>query len=384
MSRDKILLQITINNVIYSINNGINTFKMTDDLLRLGRIASINITPPDTSQLVGFRWEAGDDIQVFFTQGNNQDLIFTGYIAEYQDEYNADGQRSITLQLIDKVGYIQTANPIIYGKKYTQRNILALFEKVLSDNGYDVTVNQDFITGNIRNSLSSLTSANLILKDDAVIQDGDTIGDFFDRYANKAQVLFTSDEEGNLLLTKENTASTDYGLVFNKKSTETNNVISRTYTSTIENRYSKVIVLGKQRIGINNTQASSNIKEEATDNTAPVDRTKIIQFQDPIESTTARQLARFIVNMNKSKAFSCSCIVVGFRWENGDLITSNKRVNISDITLQGEFHIRSVTYEYSNERMTTELNIVNKDVLTPDVSTVEQFGNFIENVRTLF
>lgn len=377
---DKVKVELTINNKTFNIETGIVFFKMTMDILSLGRRATLELSPPDTSRLNGFRFKAGDGVRIFF----NNDLVFTGYIMVNQHKFE-NQRRQIILTLIDKVGYMQTANPVAGGKKYTQRNLIALFTQILKDNGCNnISVEQDLFDGNITKSLSALIQNNFVLKDDAVIEKGDTLGDFFDRYANKAQILFTSNDKGNLLLTTENKQSTNYGISIksNISGTSFNNIISRTYTDTIQDRFSQVQIYGVQSIFNVNTKNASNILAQATDATSPIPRTKIINYQDPIDQTTARQLARFIVNANKAKSIMYECTIVGWRWHDGSLIKPNTRISINDgdLELQGEFQIKDVTYNYNIENISADLTIVDKNVLTPDISRSENFLNFGQDI----
>ena len=358
----KLELILTAEGVDYTITNengAIMSFQMTDDVLSLGRRANLEITPaltPATAQ-------GKQPVLTIFNAGNpvtvkTQDTtLLTGYIETVQNIFE-NKKRKILITLIDKVGYIQTGNPLKAGKVYKKTLLTTIFARLLKDNGYnDIAIETD---------LPLASRSKLLLKEDATIKNGDTLGDFFDRYTNKLQLLYTSNAEGDLLITQEDTEATEYGLqMIDTGDTQGNNVISRTFRNSIENRFSSVIMYGAQKIDKTTTRAGLTIQEKATDNTAPVERTKIIQLQDSIEGTTARQYTRYLLNLSKSKAFIYECKKQGWFWDDGSLVQSNKRVNINDIDIKGEFHIKDVTYNYNaTEGMTCDITILEKDVIT--------------------
>lgn len=380
MDKIKIIVSVDGGSTISEIElDGLQSFSMNASVVSFGRTAKATLVPPDLSQVSVNPFTAGNKVKVYF----ENELVLNGYLVSYTNTFGTQTQnRSITLELFDKVAYIENSGIGSVGKKYKQKNLISLFKQMLKDNGFDdVSVAQDFYSGSITQSLQALTANNLVLKDDAVIEKGDTVASFIDRYSNKARVLFTSNENGDILITKENTSDTDNGLVCKYNNDARNNVLGRTYTNTIVEQYSEVRIYGGASIFSGNTESSNNITAFAVDNSL-LRKLKIIDYQDPIDSLTAKQLARLILQMSKAKSFIYKATVRGWRWDDKSLITPNKRIKVDDIDLQGTFHILDCTYVLSEEMgQICELTIIEKNRLTAQIEQ-ENIYDSIKNTNT--
>ncbi len=311
--------------------------------------------------------KAGDEIRIFI----DDNLIFTGFADQVSIAYNTDTHetningRSRTSDLIDS-SMIQ--------KSYSQKDFKRLVENVLTDNGYtDISVLNNTTIDEIENS-------TLFKKQTNTKTSSQTIFDFLDSYAQKVQVLLRTNEEGNIVLTREESGNT-IGNLISTKNNPNNNIKSATIIIDNINRFRFNQVQGQ---GDNSSYFTSTVNQtgEFEDTLIRSPRRKISSAKSASVSDELGDLAKWETNLRRAKSLNYSCIVQGYYNDkkSTSLWQPNTLVKILDdkCLLDGQFLIKGVTYNKAiNGGSTTTLNIVNRGTfnLDPDIIVTELDSN---------
>jgi prophage tail gpP-like protein len=295
--------------------------------------------------------KVGDEVQVYI----DEQLITTGYVESLDIDYSADSH-SISVAGRDKAGDLIDSS--IIAKTYQVRNLKRLIELVLKDNGYS----------NIKVSQQAASIDNLEANEKVEAESNDTIFSFLDRYAKKVQVLLTTDENGDIVLTQEGSTKAATDLVSLKRG-DKNNIKSARLSLNTQDRYRFIEVYSQStNDSFSENTVSQDGKAEDTDIRSP----RRIRVISSIASETAilKEAAKWQLNVRRAKGLSYKCTVVNFltEGESGDIWDINQTVNIKDdkCSLDGEFLISGVTFTKSNDGSTTQLTIVNKGSYTTD------------------
>jgi prophage tail gpP-like protein len=294
-----------------------------------------------------------DEVQVYI----DEQLIMTGFVESLDISYSSSGH------LIRVAGRDKASDLIdssIIGKTYQTKNLKRLIELVLKDNGYsDIKVIQQ--ASNID---------NLEEKENVQAENGQTIFSFIDEYAKKVQVLLTTDEEGNIVLTREGSDKTSTDLVSLKQG-DKNNIKAASLSLNTQDRYRFVEIYADSS---NETFGEPSVNQAAVAEDSDIRSPRRVRVMSKIASDSAilREAAKWQLNVRRAKGLKYNCTVVNYLTdgESGDIWKFNRTVNIKDdkCSVDGEFLISGVRFVKSNQGSTTELSIVNKGSYTTDPS----------------
>ena len=131
-----------------------------------------------------------DEVAVYI----DETKIMTGYIEDLNISYSATNH-SISVAGRDKTGDLIDSS-IRTLKSYNISDFIVLIKTILSDNGYN---NIEVI--NVTGDTLTMEEEALGLSVEAT-QD-ETIAQFLQKYAKKVQVLLTTNEDGNIVVTRE-------------------------------------------------------------------------------------------------------------------------------------------------------------------------------------
>jgi prophage tail gpP-like protein len=292
-----------------------------------------------------------DEIKLYI----DKDLVFTGYVETLDINYDSSSHmimvagRDKASDLIDS-----SAKPNSYKDI---KSITRLIEKVLADNGYNnITVSKS--SSDIDDTLEDGETVSVEL--------GESIFSFLDRYAKKAQILITTDNKGNIVVTREgsNTINTD---LISIKGSNLNNIKKASISLNTIDRY-RYIEMYAASDNITHDKIGVNQNAISEDDTIRSPRRLIILPQEASKTEILKKAVNWQINVRRAKGLRYNCTVVNYRDEDllGNLYKVNTLVNVTDdkCDLDGQYLIAGVTYNKSLEGTTTDLTLINKGCFT--------------------
>lgn len=305
-----------------------------------------------------------DEVAIYI----DDNLVLTGYVEALDISYDSSSHmimiagRDKASDLIDS-----SAKPNSYKDIKTMTRLI---EKVLEDNGYsDIKVSKS--DSSIDDSLEDLETAHVEL--------GETIFAFLDRYARKAQILITTDNKGNILITREGNSTINSDLI-SIKGSDLNNIIKASINLNTSDRFRFVEMYAAAN---NETFDKISVNQSAIgeDTAIRSPRRLIVLPQEASKTDILKNAAKWQINVRRAKGLRYNCTVANYRDQNeeGNLWTVNTLVNVSDdkCNLNAQYLVASVTYNKSLEGTTTDLTLVNKGCFTNDPLSLvnDEIGN---------
>ena len=349
------------NKIFYEINGvryeGVTSFQATNSMVDFGKSFSISIVVNSeiTPSLINVKSQ--DKIKIYI----DNTLILTGFIISRNISYDSSSH-VITFEGSDKATDLIDSD--IIQKSYKIRNFIKLVSQVLQDNGYNLKV---------INKVADIKLLNE--KEEVNTENGETIINFLFRYAQKLQVLLTTDKDGNIIITREDELGT-IGSVINDLNGENNNILSASINETTKDRFNIVEVFSQDTNNFHTEQAS-NQKGSSIDNEVRSPRRKRIVFSDPTTSDFLNEYAKWFVNVKKAKGKVYKVKVQGYYGGAGEVWTPNNLIQVRDVFagLDGEFLIQDVTYYKSLNGSFTDMVIVEKGSLSLKPSLSDLISN---------
>lgn len=339
MSKNNI--SIEINDIKYQ---GILDCDVNISMLGFNRNFIFSI-PPEKKNLfnisdIDSKAKIQDEIKLYI----DDNLILTGYVEKFDINYSASGQE-IILSGRDKTGDLADSN--IKQNNYNIRDLQKLITRVLIDN--DIT--------NIK--VINKTNSKILLDQDEKIETEaeETIFNFIDRYCRKGQVLSRSNEDGDIILERENT-DISIGSLINEKDNANNNIVSARYTANTSDRYRFIDVYSQSNNNYHTEQAV-NQKANIIDRGIERSRRKIIVFNDATTSAFLKSFAEWLKNLKIAKSQNYSCKVQGF-YINDNLILPNKIISIKDdiVGFNSDYLIQDVSFNYRTSGIFATIRVV--------------------------
>ena len=306
-----------------------------------------------------------DEVKIYI----DDTLLISGFIEDLSIAYSADSH-SISIAGRDKTGDLIDSS--IIQKSYSQRGFVKLIEMVLKDNGHtSISVINDVV------DLSNLET-NEIIK----TEKGDSIATFLDRYAKKLQVLLITNEDGDLVITREG-ADLGIGALISEIKGYNNNILSANISVNTSERF-RYIEVYSQSSNDDYTASSVNQSAIAIDAVIRDTRRKRVTMSTATKALSLNNLAKWSVNVRKAKGSRYNCKVQGFYTQRnqGALWTPNTLVQLTDDRCQvnGQFLIQGVSYSKSLQGTFTELSIVERGAFTVEGAPIADGGSFAKNL----
>ena len=306
-----------------------------------------------------------DEVKIYI----DDTLIITGFIEDLTIAYSADSH-SITVAGRDKTGDLIDSS--IIQKSYSQRNFVKLIEMVLKDNGHtSISVINDVPL------LSSLEAGETIKT-----EKGDSIATFLDRYAKKLQVLLITNEDGDIVITREG-ADLAIGALLSEMRGVNNNILSANININTSERF-RYIEVYSQSGNDDFTANSVNQNAIAIDSIIRDTRRKRVTMATASKTLSLNNLAKWSVNVRKAKGSRYNCRVQDFYTarNKGFVWLPNTLVQIKDdrCQVEGQFLIQGVSYSKSLQGTFTELSVVEKGAFTVEGSIFADGSSFAKNL----
>ena len=298
-----------------------------------------------------------------------------------------EGQNSdlITVQGMDAVSFCVLRHQP-KPKTYKIKDFTELVRTAVADNGFADIFKVQNIT---------YKALPIDTQEEIQIEDGETLFNFFDRYAKKAQVLLNTTGTGELVIYREGDLGVLLGKFPNKPKAGValiNDVINKRKTNMLSSRFSysvlnrfQVVEIYSQSGNTNHSVKSANPTSTAKDEKIIIANRLRVGANNPTNSTTLEEMAKWNVNIKRSQSINYSCTVQGFSFSpsNKDFWKINTYVEVLDNKkgFNGEFLIDSVVFRKDINGTTTQLNLVNKGSYTLDIkqaltkARVNNFGN---------
>lgn len=305
----------------------------------------------DADGLIANGLKMDDKVEIFI----DDQKIMTGYIEELSIDAGVNshelsfGGRDITSDIIDSS--MPTFSELSF------KNFQDLIQMVLVTAKIDVKV------------INSLTKQDLdTLNFDAFGGDGKapdlnmTIFDFFDHFAKQKQVLLLTNENGDLVITREESKVSPGALTC--KTNNNNNIISANVNINTYERFSKVNISAQDSNAVNKNLINQDAF--ATDSQIRKSKQQRIFYPNKTTDPNALQnMSQWHVNIYKAKGTSYSTVTQGYYaqpvsellWEINTLVDVE-----DDLTnVKGQYLIEGFSFtKDADSGSITRLNIVNK------------------------
>jgi len=284
---------------------------------------------------VGIDCKRNDEVDIF----SNYERVMTGIIEDISNPREKENF-SIRISGRDRTGVL--IDSYMKPRQYRQKNFNALIRAVLQDNNYNFKIIQD------------VPVLKLIDK----IEDGgsEKIFDFLDSYAKKAQVLLLTNENGNIVITREGGELATNTLI-------DSNILNSTLSVDSSEKYKYIDVYGSLKTEYNSKRTSQ--RASIINNLATGNKRVIIRVDSNSSYKSLQSLANWYKNVKEAKGARYECVVSG-HYQKGSLFEENlwkpnSIVNLIDDArnISGTFLIQGVKYRTTIEGNYTDLSIVN-------------------------
>lgn len=233
------------------------------------------------------------------------------------------------------------------------------------------TLNKMGITGfgviNKVSGLQSFTGGELISA-----ETGKTAFEFLESYARKRQVLLSSDNTDNIVLTRSSTTLQKTPLV-NSTTRNTNNIESFTYNYDITKRFNKYILRSQGNPATQNDEtinftlmSGTGLSATSIDSEIHTNRIFNKKSEQSTDNSGLKKRADWESNIRRARSFTYSAVVQGFKNALGDLWDTNVLVQVIDdfAGINSTLLINSVQFDSSVSGELTTLTMVRPDAYT--------------------
>ena len=309
-------------------------------LLEISRAFNFRATSDKFSDLF---IERGQDIEIFI----DDNKVITGFIDKIDINYDAN-THSINVSGRDKTGVIVDSSlpdKRVFNAPISLKKVI---DNVLSQFSLGIKAVDDVLTIPLfKKTLES--------------NEEDTAFDFMSRYAAKANVLLTSDNNSNIVITKTGVDFIET-ILLNQKGQIKNNILSANITFDDSHRFGKYTVYAQQiddvEISNKNQASQKGVALDTSDNINSA-RQKILILEQEGDISACQDRAIWAANMAKAKAFKYTCTVQGHYHDDNkkDLWDINKIVRVVDDFAGIDEFLLIETIEYSTTLQGTFTNL---------------------------
>lgn len=338
---------------LYDTFTDVNVYKSIESALGDFRFTASNVGKSLDGVQKSFPFNKGDECIIRI---NDQKLI-TGYVNEVSGAYSAENfsmsvyGRDKTQDLVDCAinGNLDLKSPV---------SLKSIIEKVLSLNNInDILV--------IENDATSQFSKSEIV---GIANKGETAFEVIERCCRKKQVLFTTNEDGDIVLTRA--SSSQYPVMLkNETGANDNNIVEASFSDADSERYNLYLVYTQGNLfsGIADLGLKSK-KGQAVDSN--IRSTRILEINSNISSDiqTNRNRAIWESNIRRARGFQYNCRVRGYFLHPllDTILSPNKVITVKDdmFGINADLLIKSCNYVKSSSGSYTDLELVNKNSYT--------------------
>lgn len=273
------------------------------------------------------------------------DRVLTGYIDSLDTNFDPDN-RSITLNGRDKAGDLVDCSIESTSNEFKNITLLKLAQKLVEPFGISVSSKVY-----IESPFSSWS-----------VKQGETVFENLERAARLRSVLFISDGNGNLVITRkgQNRASSEI--------VQGVNLLSGSATYDHSDRFSKYIVKG-QSAGTDEFygEKAASPKGEAHDDGVTRYRPMVMLSEGNTDNLTATERAKWEASIRATHGDRITLTVQGWRQKDGRLWTINEIVKVRSglLGLDKDMLISATVFKKGNNGTITEIEVTRADAYEP-------------------
>ena len=303
------------------------------------------------------------------------ELVLTGFI----EIVNVDGDaesHTISIEGRDKTADIVDSAIDVLSDTRPPISLKTLIERVITHVGAKISV------------IDLAKPAEFNAAEDLFAQEpGQNAFEFIEAPARKRQVLLTSDEKGNLVITassgKEIAATIQH-----RVADDTSNVLRYSVSYDLTGRFRKylsssqlnIIPLNLAGIASNDEIVSQGTENVVTDSDVREGRQLILASESMFSSSQGEDRATWEANIRKARSRVYSATMHGYRNQTGDLWRVNTLVKVNDeyADIEATMLINSTTFSLSEQDgRTTVLSLVERNAYTLELEepTTEKVGS---------
>ena len=290
--------------------------------------------------------KGGDECSVIV----DGELVLTGGIENITGRYTAE-QHSISVTGRDRTKDFIDSSISAIDDMRAPITLKQIIEKVVAHIGSDLSVVD----------LAALSSFNKA-EDIVTPQPGENAFQFVEGYAQKRQVLLTSNAAGDIVITNSK-ATPSGGVLQNELKSTTNNILESSWSYMTGNLFNKYIQKGQlDPVALNigaSTSAEGVISQlgETTDTGVRAGRQLVMLAAKGFSKEQLQTRAEWSKKIRQARSVAYSCTVQGFRNSAGNLWTTNTLVSIFDVfaDIDRDLLLNSIQFMYSTQTGSTTL-----------------------------
>ena len=324
--------------------------------------ATVNIALDTLANDFNFEAVSSEDSFLPFKGGEacvvviDGERVLTGFIESIDGRHSAIEHR-ISISGRDKTGDLIDSSIGALNDIRAPITLKQLIERVIKHIGADITV-IDTVSPEPFNKAEDIMSPS----------PGDNAFEFIEGYAQKRQVLLTSNADGNVVITNSN-AVKGTGKIQHAIATQGNNVIDATWSYRTTDLYNKYIQLGQQDpVALDFGEATTDdgiIAQDSSsiDSSIREGRQLVSVADKGFSKDQLQKSAEWSKKVRRARSTVYSSQVQGFRGIGGDVWAVNEIVPVVDdfADINRELLVNTVSFAYSTRGSLTTLGFVEKN-----------------------
>lgn len=274
----------------------------------------------------------------------DDELVLTGSIESIGGSYDAT-RHGITISGRDKTGDLIDSSINIMDDIRAPISLKQIIERVLEHIGTDITV-VDNATPDPFNKAEDIVAP----------KPGDNAFTFVEGYAQKRQVLLTSNAEGDIVITNSQAVSSG-GVLQNAIKAETNNVLTAAWfytTSDLFNKYVQKAQLDPIALDFGESKSDEGVisqEGQALDNNIRQGRQLVMVSDKGFSQAQLQTRAEWSKKIRQARSVAYSCTVQGFKNSGRALWELNTLVPVFDAfaDIDRDLLLNTITFSYDVE-----------------------------------
>lgn len=301
------------------------------------------------------------------------DLVLTGSIEIVNVSYTGESHE-ITIEGRDRTGDLLDSDLTEISDIKSPISLADIIRKVTHSLDADINVIEQTKT-KVFNEAEDIASP----------EPGQNAFEFIESFARKRQVLLTSDNAGDIIITAN--AETPINVTLqNILNSSSNNILEASVSYDTTNRFNKYVLESSLNPTSLNSAGDIDLISIASQRGGSIDddirltRQRVILAENSSSTEQAILRSKWEANIRKARSRVYSAKVDGARNTTGSLWEINKIVTVIDVFagIDSQMLINSVTFNLSEDGgLTTTLSLLNKDAYTLALNepTAENLGD---------
>ncbi len=300
----------------------------------------------------------------------DDELVMTGFIENVTGTYTA-GSHVIIVSGRDKTADVLDSSINIMDDIRAPVTLKQIIEKVIEHIGADIAV-VDAASPEPFNKAEDIVAP----------QPGDNAFQFIEGYAQKRQVLLTSNAEGNIVITNSE-ATPSGGVLQNALGGNSNNIVASSWAYLANGLYNKYIQKGQLdpvALSFGGSTSSDGVvsqQGEAVDDSIRAGRQLVTTPDKGFSQAQLQSRAEWSKKIRQGRSVSYSCDTQGFQNSAGALWTVNTLVSIFDdfADIDRDLLLNSIQFSYSGRGSISLLTFVEADAYELQLNEPKPVGS---------